>query len=86
MFSNYEFTKEMDVDEDFKEEILNTIREEVDLGFEDWEPEIKNLVKKTIRKELKKFAKRLERSMGRQTLSEKKEMSSPVPPAPKRPY
>ena len=86
MFSDFEFTKEMDVDEDFKEEILNTIREEVDLGFEDWEPEIKNLVKKTIRKELKKFAKRLERSMESQTQAEKKEKFSSVPPAPKRPY
>lgn len=86
MFSEYEFTKEIDVDEDFKEEILNTIREEVDLGFEDWEPEIKNLVKKTIRKELKKFAKKLERSIEIQTPSDKMEMSSTVPPASKRPY
>lgn len=80
MFEDYSFTKEMNVDEDFKEEILNTIREEVDLGFEDWEPEIKNLVKKTIRKELKKFAKKLEQKQ------EEKKISVQVPPPPKRPY
>lgn len=52
--------EEIKVDEDFKEEILNTIREELDLGFEDWKPEMKKFIKKTIRKELKKFAKKLE--------------------------
>jgi hypothetical protein len=46
---------------DDKEKILNTIREEIDLGFEDWTPEMKKLVKKAIRKELKKFAKKLTR-------------------------
>lgn len=66
----YESTTEMNIDEDFKEEILNTIREEIDLGFDDFEPEIKNLIKKTIRKELKKFAKKLETE--RQTQREKK--------------
>lgn len=61
MFTNCEYRKdEIKVDEDFKEEILNAIREEMDLGFEDWTPEMKKFIKKTIRKELKKFAKKLE--------------------------
>lgn len=40
-----------------KEKILNAIREEIDLGFEDWKPELKKFIKKTIRKELKKILK-----------------------------
>lgn len=61
MFTNCEYRKdEIKVDDDFKEEILNCIREELDLGFEDWKPELKKFIKKTIRKELKKFAKKLE--------------------------
>lgn len=39
---------------DDKEKILNTIREEIDLGFEDWKPELKKFIKKAIRKEIKK--------------------------------
>ena len=42
---------------DDKEKILNIIREEIDLGFEDWKPELKKFIKKTIRKELKKILK-----------------------------
>lgn len=49
-------------------------------NVKDFKKEIKNLTKKTIRKELKKFFKKLE-------LSNKKVKSSQVPPPPpSRPY
>ena len=58
MFTNITCTKdEMKLDDYLKEEMLNTIRQEVDLGFEDWKPELKKFIKKTIRKELKKILK-----------------------------
>ena len=43
-----------------KEKILNAIREEIDLGFEDWKPELKKMIKKLIKKEIKKHIKRTE--------------------------
>jgi hypothetical protein len=58
MFTTCEYKNEdIKVNEAFKEEILNCIREEIDLGFEDWKPELKKFIKKTIRKELKKILK-----------------------------
>lgn len=59
MFTNITCTKdEMKLDECLKEELLNTIREEIDLGFEDWKPELKKFIKKTIKKSIKRAVKK----------------------------
>lgn len=50
-------TYEIDL-EPLKEELLNGIREEFDLGFEDWKPELKKFIKKAIKKAVKKEIKK----------------------------
>jgi len=66
MFTTCEYkNEEIKVNDAFKEEILNTIREEIDLGFEDWKPELKKMIKKVIRKEIKKHLKYLRQSNSR---------------------
>ena len=50
-------TYEMDL-EPLKDELLNGIRQELDLGFEDWKPELEKLIKKVVKKAVKKEIKK----------------------------